>query len=56
MKNTCRARFKPREVGRKIRDVLYLMVFSVHIEELELPVLQGWQAVLAMPRLGQVCR
>jgi hypothetical protein len=30
------------------RDDFYLVVFSVHIEELELPVAEGWQAVLAM--------
>jgi hypothetical protein len=27
----------------KIREDLYLIAFSVHIEELELPVLEGWQ-------------
>ena len=41
MKNTWRARFKPLEVEREIRDDLYLVVFSVHIEELELPALEG---------------
>jgi hypothetical protein len=35
---------------REIRDDLYLVVFSVRIEELELPVAIGWQAVLAMSR------
>jgi len=44
MKNTWRARLKPLEVEREIRDDLYLVVISVHIEELE----QGWQAVLAI--------
>ena len=32
------------------------VVFSAQIEELELPLLEGWQAVPAMSRLGQVCR
>ena len=49
MKNTWRARLKPLEVEREIRGDLYLIIFSVHIEELELPVLEGWQAVLATP-------
>ena len=31
MKNTWRARLKPLEVEREIRDDLYLIVFSVHI-------------------------
>jgi hypothetical protein len=38
MRNTWRARLKPLEVEREIRDDLYLIVFSVHIEELELTV------------------
>jgi hypothetical protein len=50
MKNTWRARLQPLEVEREIRDDLYLVVFSVHVEELELPVAEGWQAALAMPR------
>jgi hypothetical protein len=33
-----------------IRMVRGLIVFSVHIEELELPVLEGSQAVLAMTK------
>jgi hypothetical protein len=37
MKNTWRARLKPLEVEREIRDDLYFIVFSVRIEELELP-------------------
>jgi hypothetical protein len=48
MKNTWRARLKPLEVEREIRDDLYLVVISVHIEELELPIAEGWQAVLAI--------
>ena len=39
-------RLKPLEVEREIRDYLYLVVFGVHIEELELPVAVEWQAVL----------
>ena len=50
MKNTWRARLKRSKSKREIRDDFYLVVFSVHIEELELPVAEGWQAVLAMPR------
>jgi hypothetical protein len=46
MKNTWRARLKLLEVER---DRSPLIVFSVHIEELELPVLERWQAVLATP-------
>lgn len=49
MKDTWRAKLKPLEVEREIRDDLYLVVFSVHIEELELPVAEGWQTMLAMP-------
>jgi hypothetical protein len=56
MKNTWRARLWPLEVEREIPDDRYLIVFSVHIEELEPPVPEGWQAVLAMLSLGQVCR
>jgi hypothetical protein len=49
MKNTRRARLKPLEVERELRDDLYLVVSSVHVEESELPVAEGWQAALAMP-------
>jgi hypothetical protein len=41
MKNTWRAKLKPLEVECEIRDDLYLIVFGVHIEELEIPVLEG---------------
>ncbi len=31
MKNTWRAKLKPLEVEREVRDDVYLVVFSVHI-------------------------
>ena len=38
-----------RSKSIEIRDDLYVIVFSAHIEELELPVLERWQVVLATP-------
>ncbi len=49
MENTWRAGLKPLEVEREIRNDLYLIVFSVHIEGLELLVLEGRQVTLATP-------
>ena len=53
-------KLKPLDVERETRpgkypdgDGLYLVVASAHVEELELPVLEGRQAALARPGLAQ---
>ena len=53
-------KLKPLDVERETRpgkypdgDGLYLIVEGRHVEELELPILEGRQAALARPRLAQ---
>jgi hypothetical protein len=56
VKNTWRAKLKPLDIERELRDDLYLIVFSAHMEELELPTMEGWPVVLAYLGSGRLCR